>query len=252
MATLSAANTKYTAEQLAKATGISTETLANWGLIESTDALTISELSQRAASDAQAKAILDKIIAQNAEAVANGKIIASNTALTASEGGATLATGAFTTAIKANIKAMITWMTTTPLGWLTMLVGGVFLAVKAYDALTVSVKEQKEKMEDSLSAYKDAKSKLSNITTELENQEQTMDDLLAKEKLTYAEQGQLEELQAITRELRIQKDLAEKEEGRTQKEVAKDASDLFNKQFGKYDISEDAIGEYQNLSLIHI
>lgn len=73
-----------------------------------------------------------------------------------------------------------------------------------------------------------------------------MDDLLAKEKLTYAEQGQLEELQAITRELRIQKDLAEKEEGRTQKEVAKDASDLFNKQFGKYDISEDAIGEYQN------
>lgn len=246
MAALSAANTKYTAEQLAKATGISTETLANWGLIESTDALTISELAQRAASDAQAKAVLDKIIAQNAEAVANGKIIASNTALTASEGGATLATGAFTTAIKTNIKAMITWMTTTPLGWLTMLVGGVFLAVKAYDALTVSVKEQKEKMEDSLSAYKDAKSELSNITTELENQEQAMDDLLAKEKLTYAEQGQLEELQAITRELRIQKDLAEKEEGRTQKEVAKDASDLFNKQFGNYDISENAINEYQN------
>lgn len=246
MATLSAANTKYTAEQLVKATGISTETLANWGLIESTDALTISELAQRAASDAQAKAVLDKIIAQNAEAVANGKIIASNTALATSEGGATLATGAFTTAIKANIKAMITWMTTTPLGWLTMLVGGVFLAVKAYDALTVSVKEQKEKMEDSLSVYKDAKSELSNITTELENQEQAMDDLLAKEKLTYAEQGQLEELQAITRELRIQKDLAEKEEGRTQKEVAKDASDLFNKQFGKYDISENAINEYQN------
>ncbi len=67
--------------------------------------------------------MLDKIIAQNTEAVANGKIIASNTALTASEGSATLATGAFTTAIKANIKAMITWMTTTPLGWLTMLVG---------------------------------------------------------------------------------------------------------------------------------
>ena len=69
---------------------------------------------------------------------------------------------------------------------------------------------------------------------------------MAKEKLTYAEQGQLEELQAITKELRIQKDLAEKEEGRTQKEVAKDASGLFNKQFGKYDISENAISEYQS------
>lgn len=246
MATLSAANTKYTAEQLAKATGISTETLATWGLIESTDSLTISELAEKAASDAQAKTVLDKIIAQNAEAVATGNVTASNTALVASEGGATLATGAFTTAIKANIKAMWTWMTTTPTGWLTMLAAGIFAVVKAYDALTVSVKEQKEKMEDSLSAYNDAKSELSNITTELENQEQAMDDLLAKEKLTYAEQGQLEELQAITKELRIQKDLAEKEEVRTQKKVAKDASDLFNKQFGKYDISENAIKEYQN------
>lgn len=246
MATLSAANTKYTAEQLTKATGISTETLANWGLIESTDALTISELAEKAVSDAQAKTVLNKIIAQNAKDVANGKIIASNTALATSEGNATLATGTFTTAIKANISAMWTWMTTTPLGLLTLLAASVFSVVKVYDALTVSVKEQKEKMEDSLSAYKDAKSELSNITTELENQEQAMDDLLAKEKLTYAEQGQLEELQAITRELRIQKDLAEKEEGRTQKEVAKDASDLFNKQFGKYDISENAISEYQN------
>ncbi len=246
MATLSAANTKYTAEQLAKATGISTETLATWGLIESTDSLTISELAEKAASDAQAKNVLDKIIAKNAEAVANGNVTASNTALAASEGSVTLATGAFTTAIKANIKAMWTWMTTTPTGWLTMLAAGIFAVVKAYDALTVSVKEQKEKMEDSLSAYNDAKNELSNITTELENQEQAMDDLLAKEKLTYAEQGQLEELQAITKELRIQKDLAEKEEGRTQKEVAKDASGLFNKQFGKYDISENAISEYQS------
>ncbi|MCI8281247.1 MAG: hypothetical protein HFI76_06045 [Lachnospiraceae bacterium] len=131
-----------------------------------------------------------------------------------------------------------------------MLVGGVFLAVKAYDTLTVSVKEQKEKMEDSMSAYKDAKSELSNIITELENQEQAMNDLLTKENLTYAEQGQLEELQAITRELRIQKDLAEKEEGRAQKEVAKDASDLFNKQFGKYDISENAISKYENIDSI--
>lgn len=246
MATLSAANTKYTAEQLAKATGISTETLAIWGLIESTDSLTISELAEKAASDAQAKTVLDKIIAQNAEAVATSNVTTSNTALIASEGGVTLATGAFTTAIKANIKAMWTWMTTTPTGWLTMLVAGIFAVVKAYDALTVSVKEQKEKMEDSLSAYNDAKSELSNITTELENQEQAMDDLLAKEKLTYAEQWQLKELQAITKELRIQKDLAEREEGRTQKEVAKDASGLFNKQFGKYDISENAINEYQS------
>ena len=248
MTTLSSANAKYTAEQLAKATGISTETLATWGLTEATDTLTISQLAEMASSDAQAKTALDKIIVQNAQAVANGEVTASNIALATSEKGTALATSAFTTAIKANASAMKTWLLTTPAGRLTMLVGGIFLAVKAYDALTVSVEEQKEKMEDSLSAYEDAKSELSNITSELENQEKVIDDLLKKEKLTYAEKGQLEELQAITQELRIQKDLAEKEEGRTKKEVATNASDLFKKQFGKYDISESEINERQYYS----
>lgn len=245
MSMLSSANTKYTAEQLSKTAGISAETLANWGLTSSTDTLTISELAEKAATDAQAKSAFEKIVTQNAQAVANGELTASNVALTASETGATLATGAFTTAIKANISAMKTWLLTTPTGWITMLVGGIFLAVKAYDALTVSIEEQKEKMEDSLSAYNDAKSELKNITTELDDQKQAMDDLLGKEKLTYAEKGQLEELQQITEELRIQKDLAEKEENRTQKEVASDAATLFQKQFGKYDISDEAIDEYQ-------
>lgn len=248
MTTLSSANAKYTAEQLAKATGISTETLATWGLTEATDTLTISQLAEMASSDAQAKTALDKIIVQNAQAVANGEVTASNIALATSEKGTALATSAFTTAIKANASAMKTWLLTTPAGRLTMLVGGIFLAVKAYDALTVSVEEQKEKMEDSLSAYEDAKSELSSITSELENQEKVIDDLLKKEKLTYAEKGQLEELQAITQELRIQKDLAEKEEGRTKKEVATNASDLFKKQFGKYDISESEINERQYYS----
>lgn len=156
MATLTSANAKYTAEQIAKATGVSAETLANLGLIKSTDTLTISELAEKAASDAQAKSVLEKIIAQNAQAVANGEVTASNVTLATSEGGATLATGAFTTAIKANIKAMWTWMTTTPVGWITMLVGGILGAVTAYNALTDSVEETKEKAEDLISTYKTA------------------------------------------------------------------------------------------------
>lgn len=244
MATLSAENTKYTAEQIAKTTGISAETLASWGLTKSTDTLTISELAEKAASDSQAKSALEKIIAQNAQAVANGEVTASNITLTASEGSATLATGAFTTAIKANISAMITWMTTNPLGWLTLLAGGIFVVVKAYDTLTVSVEEQKEKMEDAFSTYKDTQSKLSNITTELESQEQAVDDLLKKDKLTYTEKGQLEELQAITQELRIQKNLTEKDKASSQQKAAEEAAKAFKKEFSAYDISEDAIDNY--------
>ena len=245
MATLTSANVEYTAEQLSKTANISAETLASWGLTAATDTLTVSELAEKAATDAQAKSALEKIVTQNAQAVANGEITATNIALTASEGGATLATGAFTTAIKANISAMWTWMTTTPVGWLTLIVAGVFAAVKAYDALTISVEEQKEKMADSVSAYNDAKTELENITTELTNQEQAMDDLLKKDKLTYAEKGQLKELEKITEQLRIQKDLAEKDEEKAQKESAYEAVKTYEKQFGKYDFSEAAIEEYQ-------
>lgn len=245
MATLTSANVEYTAEQLSKTANISAETLASWGLTTATDTLTVSELAEKAATDAQAKSALEKIVTQNAQAVANGEITATNIALTASEGGATLATGAFTTAIKANISAMWTWMTTTPVGWLTLIVAGVFAAVKAYDALTISVEEQKEKMEDSVSVYNDAKTELENITTELTNQEQAMDDLLKKDKLTYAEKGQLEELEKITEQLRIQKDLAEKDEEKAKKESAYEAVKAYEKQFAKYDFSEAAIEEYQ-------
>ena len=248
MATLTSANVEYTAEQLSKTANISAETLASWGLTTATDTLTVSELAEKAATDAQAKSALEKIVTQNAQAVANGEITATNIALTASESGATLATGAFTTAIKANISAMWTWMTTTPVGWLTLIVAGVFAAVKAYDALTISVEEQKEKMEDSVSAYNDAKTELENITTELTNQEQAMDDLLKKDKLTYAEKGQLKELEKITEQLRIQKDLAEKDEEKEKKESAYEAAKTYEKQFGKYDFSEAAIEEYQNVA----
>lgn len=245
MATLSSANMKYTAEELAKVAGISAETMANWGLTQSTDTLTMSQLAELASSDAQAKKVLEKIIAQNAQKVANGEITASNISLATSEGTATLATGSFTTAIKANISAMWTWMKTTPLGWLTLLVAGVFVAVKAYDIFTTSVEEQREAMENSVSAYEEAQTALSNTTTELENQEQAMDDLLAKEKLTYAEKGQLEELKQITDELRIQKDLNKKNVDKTKREAAVDASKLFKKQFGDYEISESKIDEYE-------
>ena len=50
MSMLSSANTKYTAEQLSKTAGISSETLVNWGLISSTDTLTVSELAEKSSN----------------------------------------------------------------------------------------------------------------------------------------------------------------------------------------------------------
>lgn len=229
MVALSSVNSKYTAEQLTRVTGVSAETLANWGLVDSTDSLTIAELAELAVSDKQAKNVLDKIIAQNAQAVANGEVTASNIALASSEGGATLATGAFTTAIKANISAMWTWMTTTPLGWLTLLAAGVFVAVKAYDALTISVEEQKEKLDEAVTAYEESKSELEKINDELKTTSERIDELNGKENLTFTEQDELEKLIKTNDELERKIYLLEQANKEAEKEVVTEAQNTYDK-----------------------
>ena len=222
MATLSSANTKYTAEQLTKATGISAETLATWGLTEATDTLTMSQLAEIASSDAQAKKVLEKIVAQNAQAVASGKVVASNASLVASETSATLATGSFTTAIKANIAAMWTWMTTTPLGWLTLLAAGIFAAVKAYDALTVSAEEASDKIEESRSAYEETTSTIESMNSELETTKKRIEELEAKDALSFTDKSELDNLREQNAELERSISLLEKKRQNEAKQTVVD------------------------------
>ena len=222
MATLSSANTKYTAEQLTKATGISAETLATWGLTEATDTLTMSQLAEMASSDAQAKKVLEKIVAQNAQAVASGKVVASNASLVASETSATLATGSFTTAIKANIAAMWTWMTTTPLGWLTLLAAGIFGAVKAYDALTVSAEEASDKIEESRSAYEETTSTIESMNSELETTKKRIEELEAKDALSFTDKAELDNLREQNAELERSISLLEKKRQNEAKQTVVD------------------------------
>lgn len=124
------------------------------------------------------------------------------------------------------------------------------LAVKAVtwavDTAIITLEEQKEKVDECASAYESAQTELSSITSEFESQTQAMNDLLAKDKLTYAEQGQLEELQQITKELQIQKDIADRKEGQSQKDLAVESAKLINKQYGKTTASSSQIDEYEN------
>lgn len=123
----------------------------------------------------------------------------------------------------------------------------VYGSIKAYDALTLSVEEANEALDESISKYNETKSELKSLTSELESQQKAMDDLLAKDKLTYAEQGQLEELQEITKELLLQKDIAERKAESDAKEVAKDTVQAFDTQYGKFEISEDEVNKKLSL-----
>ncbi len=105
------------------------------------------------------------------------------------------------------------------------------------------VKIANEEMRDAVSSYGSAKSNLDDINSKLEENKTAMAELQAKGNLTYAEKGQLEELQAITQELEIQRDIAENDLEKASREAAAKAVDAYDKQYGSYDISSDDIDE---------
>ena len=105
------------------------------------------------------------------------------------------------------------------------------------------VEKANEAMDEAISAYDSAKSSLESINTELADQNKKMDELLSKDKLTYAEKGQLEELQAITKELMLQQDIEQRRADKASKDVASKTVDAYKKQYGKHDVSREHLKE---------
>lgn len=145
---------------------------------------------------------------------------------------ASIATKAFSTALNMIVFAAIA--------------KGIQMIVSAVDNWIHRVEEANKAMSEAYSAYESTKAELESINSELENQGKKLDELSAKDKLTYAEKGELENLKEITEELRIQADIKERELAREQKESANKAVDAYNTQFGKSDITDDKIKERLN------
>lgn len=174
-------------------------------------------------------------------------------ALAVSEGVATTATVGLGNAFKGLGASMKAFALSHPVLLAIAAVGvTVYGVVKAYDALTVSVEEANEAMQDAVGEYDSAKSSLESVNTELEEQNKKIDELLSKDKLTYAEKGQLEELQAITQELLLQQDIEQRRADKASKDVAEKTVDAYEKQYGRYDKTEDDLKEmlsYDNFPL---
>ncbi len=123
----------------------------------------------------------------------------------------------------------------------TVITKGIEFAVRGFDNWIHRVEKANEAMNEAVGEYESAKSSLEGVNTELDEQNKKLDELLAKDKLTYAEKGQLEELQAITKELLLQQDIEEKRAELASKEAADKTVDAFQEQYGKYDKTEDEL-----------
>lgn len=171
------------------------------------------------------------------------EVITTN-ALTASQTGATASTLGLGNAFKGLGASMKAFALSNPILTAIAAIGiTIYGAVKAYDALTVSVEEANEAMEEAVSDYESAKSNLESINSELEEQNKRIDELLSKDKLTYAEKGELEELQEITKELLLQQDIEERRMASASKEAAGKTLDAYQKQYGNYNVSKKSINE---------
>lgn len=103
-----------------------------------------------------------------------------------------------------------------------------------------------QKAKEATEAYNSAKGEFESVDSELTKTQQQIDQLNTKEKLTFVEQGELEKLKDVTKELEIQKTLAENKMEREAKDAAKANIDAYENQFGDKEFSQEKINEYSS------
>lgn len=118
-----------------------------------------------------------------------------------------------------------------------LVIAAVAAVVAVIDGLTVSASEANDKMAFAFDAYTESKDKVASINSELETAQQRINELETHGGLTLVEQSELERLRESTELLRIQQDIAEKNQARAAKESAKAAVEAYNKNF-KHGISD--------------
>lgn len=180
-------------------------------LMLSTDALTISQKKQvlvtAGLSEEQALAQLQ-----------SWKMVAANTGLTASTTTASNAIKGLGASLKALAVAHPILLA------ITVTLGAIAGAVKIVDALTTSMKEQREAFENAQQDYTDACTKLDELKTKLSETTSRIAELIEKSNngtITLVEQAELDKLKLTNEELRLM--VQNQEEVKKQK--AKEASD---------------------------
>lgn len=126
-------------------------------------------------------------------------------------------------------KAILTFLTTNPLGWAILAGTAIFGLVKAYDAWNVTAEEQREITEKLSQEYDGLISKLQTLEGELKTTVDRINELNSKESLTLVEQSELNKLKDTNAELKTQINLLKIQKEEKQKEKAKSVKKEFEK-----------------------
>lgn len=140
-----------------------------------------------------------------------------------------LATGGAATTAATGFAALWTAM------WPMLVVAGAIAAVWALwtyvlDPIINKIEHLKEELSDLKSELADIQSELDSVNQELETTNNRMAELLAKDSLSFVEEEELQNLQALNDELERKQRLLEVEEKRTKQDVADKAKEIVNSQ----------------------
>lgn len=117
--------------------------------------------------------------------------------------------------------------------------------IKLIDNQIHAAEKAQEAMEDSMAAYEKSKEELKNVNKELESNEKLIDELLAKDYLTYTEESELQRLKDVNEQLLIQRALLEEttENGLTQ--TIEKTVDAYNKKYKNGPVTNEDIDRYK-------
>ena len=114
------------------------------------------ETGEVIATNACTKAALEEALAKKGIVGADAEAIISSMGLTSANATQTISFDLLTESIWANITALGKWLVTNPIGWAILGATAIFGLVKAYDALTDSTEEVKERTDALLDSYNSA------------------------------------------------------------------------------------------------
>lgn len=114
--------------------------------------------------------------------------------------------------IKKAAVELWTFLTTNPVGWAILATGAIAGTVAIVNALTVSVEESREKLQDLKDECETIESDLSSMNDELQTTIDRMNELARKDKLTFAEKEEYNNLVETNNELQRSIDLLKLEQ----------------------------------------
>ena len=203
---------------------VTAETIANTIATQTNDAAKTKQLM----TDMGLATATGTLSAAQKEQAATAVLNAMTTGqLTMSQGNAMLAMLGYTTSVNgANIslKALDattkTFMATNPIGWILLIVSAVMALVMWISQLPSKIEKLTEELKDLKAELRDIQSELESVNSELETTQDRMSELLAKDKLTFTEKEELDNLKKQNDELQRKLDLLELEEKQKKNQAA--------------------------------